>query len=625
VGVYTISLSDAVGCTVSSIVTVNQSPLINITATNTTNPSCTPGFDGSIQIIASGGQAPLTYALNAGGYQASNSFTNLPLGTYVVKVKDANNCTKTTSVALTNPAAPSFASLTSNQAYCSGFSSGTVTAIAIGGVSPITYSISPNAQSNTSGVFPNLSINTYTVTLTDANNCVFSSTISIIPPSQLVWTNTNVLANTCYQSNNGSIAVSAAGGIGSLQYALNPGGLNNATGNFGGLAAAAYTVTVTDANACTLTSLMNVTQPSVLSWSTLQFQHACNNQLGSITAIMSGGTPSYTYTLQPGNVTNITGQFNALNPNTYTVTAIDALGCTKTYSFTILQSPLISITGSSQTIPSCVPGNDASIAMTAVGGSGSLLYSLSGGPTQANGTFTNIGVGVYTVSVSDAIGCSKTSVYTIANPASPLINSVNVPPILCFGNSVSITVNASGGTGPLLFTKTPPFQSNASGVFPLQTAGNYTVTVKDANNCSVSSTVVLTQPPLLIWDSVNNRDVSCYGGSNGLVVSSASGGTGTINYLLMPNNVSNTNGSFFGLGIGSYTLTATDLNGCVITSTFIINQAPPIVWSTVQTTGVLCNGATNGTATVQAGGGNGTFSYKLQPGNITNTTGAFSG
>lgn len=623
-GVYSITLSDAAGCTAQTTVTINQAPVIAINNINATNPSCSPGFDGSINILAAGGVSPLTYALNAGAYQASPLFNNLPLGTYIVKVKDANNCTKTSSLVLSNPAAPTFASLTSNQAFCSGFSTGTVTAIATGGVSPISYSLNPGAQTNSTGVFPNLSINTYTVTLTDANNCQFSSTISIITPSQLAWTNTNVTANTCYQSNNGSISATAIGGIGSITYAIAPGAVNNSTGNFNALSAAVYTITVTDANACTLTTALSVTQPSVLSWSTLTAQNACNNQLGTITAIMSGGTPSYTYTLQPGNVTNITGQFNNLGPATYTVTAVDALGCTKSNTFVILQSPLITITNSSQTIPTCVPGNDALISVTANGGNGPLLYALSGGGTQLNGNFNNVGVGVYTVAVTDAIGCSVTTVFTITNPASPVINGINTPPILCFGNTVTLSVNASGGTAPLLYTKTPPFQSNSTGIFPLQGAGAYTITVKDANNCSVSSSVTLTQPNMLIWDSVNNRDVSCFGGSNGLVVSSASGGTGLITYLLMPNNVSNTNGSFFGLGIGSYTLTATDLNGCLLTSTFIINQAPPIVWNTVQTTGVLCNGASNGTATVNAGGGNGTFTYKLQPGNITSPTGVFT-
>lgn len=623
-GVYTITLADAAGCTANTTITINQAPIIAINNVISTNPSCSPGFDGSIAITAAGGVSPLTYALNAGAYQASSLFTNLPLGTYTIRVKDANNCTKTSTVALTNPSAPSFASLTSNQAFCSGFSSGTITAVATGGVSPITYSINPGGQTNSTGVFPNLPINTYTITLTDASNCMFSSTISIITPSQLAWTNTNVVGNTCFQSNNGSISVAAVGGIGASTYSVNPGGLSNASGNFNTLSAAVYTVTVTDANACTLTTAMSVTQPTVLSWSTLSSQNACNNQLGSITAVMSGGTPSYTYTIQPGNVTNITGQFNNLGPATYTVTAIDAMGCTKTYTFSILQSPLINITSSTQTVPTCVPGNDALITVTANGGSGSLLYNLSGGGTQLNGNFNNIGVGVYTVTVSDAIGCTQTTVFNISNPSSPVINTVSAPPILCFGNTVTLSVNATGGTAPLLYSKTPPFQSNASGFFPLQAAGSYTVTVKDANNCSVSSAITLTQPPLLIWDSVNNRDVSCFGGSNGLVVSSASGGAGTITYMLMPNNVSNTNGSFFGLGIGSYTLTATDSNGCSLTANFIINQAPPIVWNSVQTTGVLCNGASNGTATVNASGGNGTFSYKLQPGNITSPTGVFT-
>lgn len=623
-GVYTITLSDAAGCTVNTTITINQAPVIAINNVTSTNPSCSPGFDGSISIVAAGGVSPLTYALNAGTYQGSSLFNNLPLGIYTIKVKDANNCTKTSTISLVNPSAPTFASLTSNQAFCSGFSSGTITAVATGGVSPISYSINPGGQTNSTGVFPNLPINTYTITLTDASNCMFSSTISIITPSQLAWTNTNVIGNTCFQSNNGSISVAAVGGIGASSYSVNPGGLSNATGNFNTLSAAVYTVTVTDANACTLTTAMTVSQPTVLSWSTLSSQNACNNQLGSITAVMSGGTPSYTYTLQPGNVTNITGQFNNLGPTTYTVTAVDAMGCTKTYSFVILQSPLINITSSTQTVPTCVPGNDASITVTANGGSGSLLYNLSGGGTQLNGNFNNIGVGLYTVTVSDAIGCTKTTAFNISNPSSPVISSVSAPPILCFGNTVTLSVNASGGTAPLLYSKTPPFQSNASGFFPLQAAGSYTVTVKDANNCSVSSAITLTQPPLLIWDSVNNRDVSCFGGSNGLVVSSASGGAGTITYVLMPNNVSNTNGSFFGLGIGSYTLTATDNNGCSLSSTFVINQAPPIVWNSVQTTNVLCNGASNGTATVNATGGNGTFSYKLQPGNITSPSGVFT-
>lgn len=623
-GSYTITASDGGPCPTSTVIVITQPPVINITNISSTAPSCIPGADGSITITANGGNSPYSYSVNNGPQQASNTFLNLSIAVYTVKVTDASGCTKTSVFSLTNPLAPSFTSLTSNQVACAGAASGTVTAIVTGGVGTINYTINPLGLSNTSGIFSNLPVNVYTVTASDANGCAITSTIAINQPSQINWSSVTGTNITCNAASNGQINALASGGVATYNYSVNPGGITNTSGSFNALGPNTYTVTVSDANGCTLTSTVSITQPPVLAWLSVGKTNACNNVLGSITATLNGGTPFYSFTLQPGALNNTNGSFTGLNPNTYTLTGTDANGCTVSTTLLVQQSPLIVMNSLTNTVPSCNPGNNATITAAASGGANPLLYNLNGGINQASGVFNGIGVSVYTIQVTDAIGCTISSTINVSNPASPSISSTNATAILCYGQQTStLTTVAGGGTGTLTYALTPGILSNTTGIFPSIGANNYTVTVTDANNCSATTNFILSQPPLLIWDSVDNRDVSCFGGSNGLVTSSASGGTGLITYTLTPPGISNISGAFFGLGVGAYTLTATDSNGCVISSAFLINQAPPIVWTTATSTPPSCVGLSNGSITAMASGGNGSFEYTLQPGAVLNTTGLF--
>ena len=624
-GSYTITASDGGNCPATTIVSVTQPTLISINSINSTTPTCIPGGDGSITVAASGGTAPFSYSINNGPLQGNTTFLNLSIATYTIKVTDANGCTKTSIFNLSNPTAPSFTSLTSNQINCSGSPTGTVTAVVTGGAGQINFNINPLGLSNTTGIFNNLPVNIYTITAIDANGCAITSTISINQPSQIIWnsvTSTNV---TCNNANNGQLNAIASGGVASYTYTLMPGNTSNTTGIFPSLAPNNYTVTVADANGCTITSTISISQPPPLIWLNVAKTNACNNVLGTISVTANGGSPLYNYNLMPGNVTNNTGLFTSLAANVYTINCSDANGCTITSSFTISQSPLIVISSLTNTIPSCNPGNNATITVVANGGASPLLYNLNGGANQVASVFNGIGVSVYTVNVIDAIGCTMSSTVNVANPSSPSISNVTSTSIQCYANTnATMTVTANGGIGALGYLLSPGAVNNSTGIFNNIGANNYTITVTDANNCSATSNFILTQPPILVWDSIDNRDVSCFGGSNGLVTSSASGGTGVITYTLTPPGISNISGAFFGLSIGSYTLTATDLNGCIVSSTFLINQAPPITWASVVSNSPSCIGNTNGSISVTAAGGNGGFEYQINPGGTINTTGVFS-
>ena len=626
-GTYTILAVDAVGCSTTTVINVTQPNPLLITSVSSTPPSCVPGADGSITITAFGGTPAYAYSINGGIFQGLNVFTNLNIGTYTIQVKDANNCTVTSIFNLINPNAPSFSNVTVNQANCAGANTGSIIANVNGGVGVITFVINPLGLTNNTGIFNNLPVNNYTITATDANNCVITTIASIVQPSVIVWNNTTFTNITCNGMTNGAINVNATGGNGILTYTLMPSNIVNLTGIFTPLVANNYTVIATDANGCTITTNYNITNPAALNWNTTSYTNVTcfNANNGTINAPAVGGTGLIGYTLMPGNVNNNTGNFINLPTATYTVTATDANGCTLTSSFSISSPAAFVITSLVGTTPNCVPGNNATITVTVTGGTPLYLYSINGNPPQASNIFTNIGVSVYTIQATDANGCTVTSSIAITNPASPTITNIVSNNILCFGNNTgNIAITATGGNGQLTYALNPPGTTNLTGVFNNIFANNYTVSVTDANGCSATQNIIISEPPQLIWDSVDNRDISCYGGNNGLVTSSASGGTGTIYYTLLPPNITNMNGAFFGLGVGQYTLTAVDSNGCSVSAVFLINQAPQILWTVITGTAVSCFGGNNGTITVQTTGGVGGFDYKIMPGNIVNQTGVFT-
>ncbi|MGL5890659.1 MAG: T9SS type A sorting domain-containing protein, partial [Bacteroidia bacterium] len=211
---------------------------------------------------------------------------------------------------------------------------------------------------------------------------------------------------------------------------------------------------------------------------------------GAATVNVTGGTPGYTYSWAPSGGTAATA--GGLTAATYTCTITDANNCTSTQTVSVTQPAAILSSLSSGSNISCFNANDGSASVIASGGTGTLSYSWtpSGGNAAAA---SGLSAGIYTCTISDQNGCTATQTTTIIEPDELMTSLLSQTIPTCFGgNDGSITLNTTGGTGTIAYTWTPFGGNNATA--NNLTAGTYTVTVNDANNCQITETLTLTQP-----------------------------------------------------------------------------------------------------------------------------------
>jgi len=488
-GNYPASVIDDFGCTDEITVNITEPPAISV-STSFTEPACNGGSDGSITVTASGGTGTLQYSKDGGAtYQSSNIFTNLAAGTYSIFVKDANNCTASTSETVTEPTVISLSTSQTNVS-CNGGNDGSITVTASGGTGTLQYSDDGGSTYQAGNIFTGLSQGTYSVVVKDANNCTASTSVVITEPTVLTisTSQTNVTVNG---GNDGSITVTASGGTPAYQYSKDNGANYQASNVFSNLTAGVYIVVVKDANNCTASTTVTITEPASISVSTSQTNVSCNSGSdGTITVTATGGVPPIEYSKDGGANYQSSNLFTGLSAGTYSIWVKDANNNTASTSVTITEPPAISIS-TSQTNVSCNGGSDGSITVTATGGTGTLEYSSNGGSTyQSGNVFTGLTANTYSIFVKDANNCTSSVSVTITEPA-VLAFTTTVVNVSCPGSSDgSITVNATGGTTAYQYSKDNGGTFQASNLFSGLTAGNYNVVVKDANNCITSATSV---------------------------------------------------------------------------------------------------------------------------------------
>ncbi len=266
---------------------------------------------------------------------------------------------------------------------------------------------------------------TYTVTVTDANACTKTLSATITQPSALTLSKTQVDV-LCNGNSTGSIDLTVSGGTSPYTYAWS----NSATTqDISNLVAGTYTVTVTDANACTKTISATIAQPSALTLSKTQVNVLCKgNSTGSIDLTVSGGTSPYTYAWSNSATTQ---DISGLVAGTYTVTVTDANSCTKTISATITE-PSAGLALSTTVTNSTCGNSNGAIDLTTTGGTAPYTYSWTGGVTTEDRS--NISAGTYTVTVTDANGCTKTVSATVNNIGGPVLN-MTITNVTCFGGN----------------------------------------------------------------------------------------------------------------------------------------------------------------------------------------------
>lgn len=633
-GSYTVSVTDLNLCGpfVTAPIEIIEPPVITITSIVPVGVSCFGGNNGSITVTASGGTGILTYTLNPGSISNTTGvFSGLVAGTYTVSVTDANSCGPVTSgaIVVTQPPVIQITGSSKTDITCNGLTNGTITVTAVGGTGTLTYTLNPGAINNTTGLFAGLSAGSYTVSVTDANNCgpFTTGTIQIIQPPAIQITGTSKTDITCNGLTNGTITVTATGGTGTLTYTLNPGAISNTSGIFTGLSAGSYTVSVTDANSCgpIVTAPIQIIEPVVIqilsSGGTNITCFGLNN--GTITVTASGGVGTLTYTLNPGAINNTTGVFTGLSAGTYTVSVTDANSCGPVSSapISVTEPPAIVISSTSSTNVSCNGGNNGTITIVAVGGTSTLTYTLNPGSiSNTTGIFGGLMAGTYTVSVTDVNNCGPvvSGSIVITQPTAIAITGESKTNITCFGlTNGTITVTAAGGTAPLTFTLNPGSVIQPTGSFSGLGAGNYTVSVSDANGCApvVSNSIQIIQPAQIQITSISKTDISCFGLTNGTITATATGGIAPLVYTLLPNSISNGTGIFTGLSAGSYTVSVTDANSCgpVSGGPVVITQ-PNQITASIIVSNATCNGTPTGSITINASNGVPPYSYSINGG-----------
>ncbi|MBI3500470.1 MAG: PKD domain-containing protein [Bacteroidetes bacterium] len=606
-GNYSVTTTDAAGCTKTSTVAITQpaAPLSSSASQN--NVSCFGGSNGSTTVSVSGGTTAYTYLWSNG--QTTSSATGLIAGNYSVTVTDSKGCTTTSTFSITQPVAPLSSSASQTNVSCNGGSNATATATASGGTTAYTYSWS-NGQTTSSAT--NLSAGNYSVTITDSKGCTTTNTFSITQPAAPLASSASQNNVSCFGGSNGSTTVSVSGGTTAYTYLWNN---SQTTSTISNLIAGNYSVTITDANGCTTTNTFTITQPvSPLSSSASQNNVSCfGGSNASASVSVSGGTPNYSYAWSNGQTTSSATNLSAGN---YSVTVTDSKGCTTTSTFSITQPVAPLSSSASQNNVSCNGGSNGNATATASGGTTAYTYLWSNGQTTSSAT--NLSAGNYSVTITDANGCTTTNTFSITQPVI-LSSSASQNNVSCFGGSnASASVSVSGGTPNYNYSWS---NGNSTSAISNLIAGNYSITITDANGCTTTNTFSITQP-VILSSSASQTNVSCNGGSNGTATVSASGGTPAYTYSWSNGQTTST---ATGLIAGNYSVTVTDSKGCTTTNTFSISQ-PTILTSTVTQTGVSCFGGNNGTATATVSGGTPSYTYLWTNGQTTSTaTGLIAG
>ena len=602
-GTYWVTTTDTNGCTQTDTIQLTEPSLPLSAQSSKTHVSCKGGNNGTAIVVASGGTPPYSYTWNTVPSLSAASIANLVAGTYTYTITDSKGCVYVDSVIITEPLNVLSASLSKSNVSCMNGQNGAATVTANGGTAPYTYSWN-TTPIQTSGTITNLIAGSYTVTVTDTNGCTTTASTSITQPTAL---NTSIIKTDvkCFNGNDGVATVTASGGTTPYSYTWNtsPVQLTNTATN---LPQGNYQVIVTDSNGCLDTASVTILQPTALTGVSSQTNVSCfggNNATATIVA--SGGVLPYSYQWNTSPA-QFTPSIASLTAGNYVISVTDGNGCVYADTIVVLQ-PLQALSATlTKTNVSCMNGMNGSVVATPSGGTAPYKYAWNTTPIQTTGTITNLIAGSYTVTITDTNGCTTTASTIITQPTS-LSSSITKADAKCFDSSDgSATVMTMGGTPPYTYTwNTSPVQTSNS--ISSLSAGIYKVIVTDQNGCKDSAAVTILQPTP-VSTIIASVPVSCNGGNNAAATVAVSGGTAPYTFIWSTTPVQNA-ATANGLSAGTYTVVVTDSNGCVVPTSVHITQPPPFIATITAWGNILCAGANNGFATVQASGGKTPYYY----------------
>ncbi len=626
-GVWTVTIDDPLGCDTTIAYTISGPTVLNANAVLISNVLCNGDCDGSAQVIIGGGTPGYTISWSSGGSAAVEA--GLCAGLVTVTVTDANGCIDTDNQLITEPA-PFDLDSSHVDNVCFGDCSGTATIIMnSGGTLP--YSIvwdDPLAQTTFTAV--GLCNGTYSGTVTDANGCDTTVTMTIISPAGLVI-DTNTTATTCFGVCVGQIDVTVAGGVFPYTFdwydATTGLPLGVTTFDISGLCPGDYYCEVTDASGCIQNSdtVTIIELPSITTSIISQVDATCGNCDGTADVSAAGGSGGFTFDWTPDPLTGDgTASVTGLCAGVYSILVTDGAGCTQPMSV-IVNTIAVEVLVLDSTDATCFGFCDGSI--TATWGSIDPPYTvdlffeptgLPAAPSVAGAisptVFPGLCADTYIVVLTNTLGCVTSDTITVNEPTQitcVLVDTDVTCNGLCDGTA---TVNALSGGVPgysYLWSPVPGGGAGTPSVIGL-CAGTWDVDITDATGCVETFSVIITEPPALSITFETSTDESCFGSDDGTATVAVSGGTAPISYdwfdCATGLAIGQTTPVASGLSAGSYQCVVTDANGCTVTSSCLLVIEPFAITAVINQQNVSCFGDCDGMLdAIPAGGVPGYF------------------
>lgn len=559
----TYTVIDSHGCIANDTLSVEVFPLLTLSVVKT-DVTCFSGNNGTSGVLFVGGSGNVTYLWNTGA--TTSSLAALTAGTYTVSVLDNIGCSASQTITITEPS-DLLLSTSATNTGCSGLADGTATVAVAGGVAGYSY-LWTNGQ--TTATATGLVSGSYGIAVSDANGCIKTANVTVFPTTITVQLSGSLYNGGfgvhCNGGNDGFIDLTVISGVGPFTYLWNTG---ESTESIAGLVAGTYTVTVSS-GFCTTLEQLAITQPSPLSILMSSTHVDCfGSQTGTASALVAGGVPGYQYSWNTIPV-KTTSEINNIGQGNYSVTVTDANGCSQNNQVSVTQPPAINISGIITNLK-CRGDVNGAINISANGGVPPYTYLWNSGST--NEDRTGLKAKSYTVTVTDANGCTKSAIFQVTEPSFNLFVLTNKTNVRCFGNNNGkASVIAFGGVSPYTYSwNTIPV--NTTSTINNLVAGSYQCTITDAAGCIKVMNMVITQPALLVL-TTSQSNVTTNGGQNGTASVAVSGGTSGFSYQWNTVPLKTTAG-ISNLSAGTYTVKVTDSKGCSKTAVVIITQPAP--------------------------------------------------
>jgi gliding motility-associated-like protein len=615
-GIYTVTVRDGNGCSLQQAIPITDSDGEVLTVTDGTT-SCPNTCDGEVSVAFNCNDPACSIAWSdASGNDlgsAANTLSAVCPGTYYVSVSNASGCITIDTATVVAPVVLTL-NTSSTPVACTGQCNGTATVGVVGGTPPFTFSWDPlPATGQGTPSVTGLCAGVYTVTVGDGGGCETEAQVLITEPQPIVLFSSIVIDVSCAGSCDGNVTLLVTGGVAPFTYAWTPA---PATGQ-GSSAAFGFcpgnvSVSIADANGCTLDRTFTIAAPQPLQVGVSTTQSTCPNCDGTATATVTGGTGPYTFSwMLGGTEVSVDQAPTGLCGGLYQLTVRDANACT-VQAMVQIQDSNAEVLDPVDGITLCANLCDGEVAVNFTCSAPACITQwtdVDGNVLAANSTSLNgLCAGTYTAQVTNANGCVSLA-DAIVTPSTIIIPNLSTTPATCTGVcDATATVGPVGGVAPYTYTWDPaPGGGQGTPHATGLCAGVHTVLIADASGCDTTVNVLILEPAPIDQHAVIT-DATCNGTCNGSIVVTPSGGTGpyTFFWTPVPTNGQGSNGAF-GLCAGDHTLRVTDANGCTLERIWTVAEPTPLAL----TGGSISSecGVCNGEAFVAATGGTVPYHY----------------